>query len=50
LDWLSNIKQKPERVFIVHGEAQAADVFRVKLKDTYGWDAEIAELNQIITL
>lgn len=50
LDWLSNIKSKPERVFIVHGESQAADVFRVKLKDVYGWDAEIAELNQVITI
>ncbi len=50
LDWVSHIKSKPERIFIVHGEAQAADVFRVKLKDTYGWDAEIAELNQVVKL
>lgn len=50
LDWLSNIKSKPERVFIIHGEAQAADAFRVKLKDTYGWNAEIAELNQVVIL
>ncbi len=50
IDWLNNIKSSPEHIFIVHGESQAADVFRVKLKDIYGWDAEIAELNQVVTI
>ena len=44
IDWLSEIQTKPERIFIVHGEAQAADTFRVKIKDVYGWDAIIPEL------
>ncbi|TNE28303.1 MAG: MBL fold metallo-hydrolase [Bacteroidetes bacterium] len=50
LDWLNEIESTPERVFIVHGEPQAADTFRRVLKDTYQWNAEIPELYQIVQL
>ncbi len=45
--WLSEIKGTPEKVFIVHGESHASDIFRVKLKDRYGWDCTIPELYSI---
>lgn len=38
IKWLEKIKNKPEKVFISHGEPQAANTLRVKLKDTYGWN------------
>lgn len=47
LDWASEIKTKPEKVYIVHGEQSSADAFRVKLKDVYDWDASIPTLNAI---
>lgn len=47
LDWLSELKEAPEKTFVIHGEAQAADTFRVKIKDTLGWDAQIPELYSI---
>lgn len=47
LDWMSDIEKAPSYTFIVHGEAQAADNFRVKIKDYYGWDCEIPELYTI---
>ncbi len=47
LNWMSEIKDKPEKVFIIHGERQAADTFRVKIKDTFGWDAIIPKLYEI---
>lgn len=50
LGWMSEIKNKPEKVFIVHGEKQAADTFRVKVKDTYGWDCTIPKLYDIIEI
>lgn len=50
LDWLSNIKKVPSKIFIVHGEAQSSDAFRVKLKDKYGWNAEIPTLNEIVKI
>lgn len=47
LDWISEIENAPEEVFIVHGEPQAADVLRVKIRDTYGWNCSIPELYSI---
>ena len=44
LDWLSGIKNYPEKVFLVHGEPMALDAFRVKLKDTFGWKVHIPKL------
>ena len=47
LNWMSEIKGTPEKIFIVHGERQAADTLRVKIKDTYGWDPVIPKLHSI---
>lgn len=48
IGWMSELKQIPEHIFIVHGEPQAADALRVKIKDTYGWNCEIPSLNEIV--
>ena len=50
LEWLSDIENKPENVFLIHGEPTAADTFRVKLQDRYGWKAYIPKLNEEIEL
>ena len=50
LDWLGGIENTPEKVFIVHGEAHAADVLRVKIKDELGWDCVVPELYSIETI
>jgi metallo-beta-lactamase family protein len=50
IDWMSQLKKKPEKIFIVHGEAQSADALRVKIKDVYGWDGVIPSLNEIIKI
>jgi len=47
LEWVSDLEQHPEQVFLVHGEPQALDMMRLKLKDTYGWEAKIPELFEI---
>ncbi|MBI3519920.1 MAG: MBL fold metallo-hydrolase [Bacteroidetes bacterium] len=47
INWMSHIKSKPKRVFVVHGEPQSADALRVKIKDVYGWNCEIPSLNEI---
>ncbi len=44
LDWVSNIKNTPEEVFLIHGEATAQDSLRVKLRDTFGWRISIPKL------
>jgi metallo-beta-lactamase family protein len=33
LSWLSRFTSKPKKIFLVHGEPQAQEVFRVKIKD-----------------
>jgi metallo-beta-lactamase family protein len=47
LEWMSDIEKAPKQTFIVHGEAQVADKFRVKIKDHFGWDCIIPELYSI---
>lgn len=47
LDWVSEIKNTPEKVFIVHGEPKPSSVLSDKLKEKYGWDCEIPELYNI---
>ncbi len=46
LEWLSDVANTPENVFLIHGEPTAADAFRVKLHDRYGWKAHIPKLNE----
>ncbi len=50
LDWLSGIKNIPERVFLIHGEPTALDAFRVKIKDTFAWQSHIPRLHEILEL
>jgi metallo-beta-lactamase family protein len=50
LQWMKGIRNTPEKIFLVHGEPQAADVFRVKIKDEFGWECEIPELDEIVTI
>ena len=47
LDWLSNIKNIPETVFLIHGEPTALDVFRVKIKNTYKWHVSIPKIMDV---
>ena len=47
LDWTSEIENKPQEVFLIHGESTAQDALRVKIRDTYGWKVSIPKLNDI---
>jgi len=45
LKWLEKLDKQPEKVFIAHGEPQAANALRVKLKDTFSWNTiEVPQL------
>lgn len=35
LQWMSEIKPKPKKIFLVHGEKSATEAFRVKIQDQY---------------
>jgi metallo-beta-lactamase family protein len=38
LDWLGAASIDPKRVFVTHGEPSAADAFRRRLVERFGWD------------
>lgn len=50
LDWLSELRKKPERIFIVHGEKEAAEALQKGIQETYNWDSVIPDLYSIISL
>ncbi len=50
LHWLSDLKEEPTNIFLVHGEPTAADAFRVKLQDVYHWKSHIPKLYEEIEL
>lgn len=50
LAWLRGFKSAPKQVFIVHGEPQAADALRVKVRDELGWQSTVAEIDLSVDL
>lgn len=50
LEWLSGLKNIPERVFLVHGEPTALDAFRSKLSHKFNWHLHIPKLHETIEL
>ncbi len=48
--WCSGITTPPRRVFVVHGEPQAADTLRRRLDREFGWQATVSRPNQLFTL
>ena len=50
LHWLSNFKRPPERVFVVHGEADTAEGFGAKLREEMGWHVEVPEIGACFNL
>lgn len=50
LDWLSDIKNTPEKVFIIHGEPQASHALRVKINDRFNWSCYVPQLLDKIQL
>ncbi|QED36575.1 MBL fold metallo-hydrolase [Antarcticibacterium arcticum] len=49
LDWLSHLKNIPEKIFLIHGEEPAADSLRLKIKDTYNWKTHQPKLNEVVS-
>ncbi len=50
LDWLKEIKNIPEKVFLIHGEPTALDAFRSKIRDSYRWNVHIPKLYEVVEI
>ncbi|MCE3260080.1 MAG: fold metallo-hydrolase, partial [Bacteroidetes bacterium] len=48
--WLSDLTNKPERIFLVHGETSSLKGLKESIKQNYHWNAEIPSLNQTIKI
>jgi metallo-beta-lactamase family protein len=48
--WLSGFRQPPRRVFIVHGEPDASEALRVRIRRELGWDAMAPRQDQVCPL
>ncbi len=46
LRWLSGFKRAPEKVFLVHGEPDAAESLGRKIVEQFGWSVEIPDYLQ----
>ncbi len=47
LNWMSEIKKAPSKIYIVHGEAKAASTLQSKIKERFGWESSIPTLFSI---
>ncbi len=50
LNWLKELKSPPRRVFVVHGEENAAIAFGDYLKEETSWDVLVPEYNEKVVL
>lgn len=50
LDWMKQFKQKPSRIFLVHGEPMVQQAFRIKIHDELGIDTVIPTQNEEFSL
>lgn len=46
LEWLQQVKSKPKRIFLNHGERHQAEAFRVKIETELGWEVRIPKKDQ----
>ncbi len=49
LAWLGHLKQ-PRQVFLTHGEEDAANALREKVKEQFGWEAKIPAYQETVEL
>jgi len=47
LNWVKDIKNKPENVFLIHGEAESSIAMQRALLEKYTWESEIPDLFSI---
>jgi metallo-beta-lactamase family protein len=50
LDWLRGLPRPPRRIYLNHGEPDAADALRRHIEETLGWSCEVADYRQRVDL
>lgn len=50
LHWLSELENKPEKIFLVHGESEAAEALKIKISNALKMECLLPKLGQIIEI
>jgi len=50
MGWLKMFSKKPIKIFLIHGEPQAQEIFRVKIQDELKTEVVIPQLNEEFNL
>lgn len=50
LNWLSELENIPQKVFLVHGENEAADELRHQIKEHYNFECMVPYLGQVVEI
>ena len=50
LSWLQSAPKPPQRVFITHGEPEAAEALRVRIDHELHWDAHVPDYREVVDL
>ncbi|MDO5498183.1 MAG: MBL fold metallo-hydrolase [Propionibacteriaceae bacterium] len=50
LDWLRELDEEPETVFVTHGEADVAASFAERIEQEFGWTAVVPRYGEVVTL
>lgn len=50
LDWLSHFKKAPKKLFLNHGEKEAAEELKEKIEKRFGWNVVIAKYGESFEL
>ena len=46
--WLRGLRQPPRQTFVVHGEPDAADALRIRIKDELGWTVRVPQHGEAV--
>jgi metallo-beta-lactamase family protein len=50
LEWLRGFKSAPGRIFLTHGEPEAADALRRRIEESLGWIARVPDYLETVEL
>ncbi|PJJ09354.1 metallo-beta-lactamase family protein [Flavobacterium sp. 1] len=50
INWLSDLEEKPKKIFLVHGENEPADELRVKIQEKYDFECMVPLMGQVFEL
>jgi metallo-beta-lactamase family protein len=48
--WLGRCGKAPRKTFVTHGEPEAADILRARIKRELGWSAQVPDHLERVTL